>query len=98
MEEDHYWLFFCCFFFFISSSSFLSVKEATDAANTLIKGPFCFIQTSEGKVVLVAHDPNEKPAVVNLKKAIASAFQANFKNTAREEEEDAQSRHISHYR
>eukprot|EP00731_Ephydatia_muelleri_P006951 Em0003g1199a len=73
------------------------VVEATDAANTLIKGPFCFIQTSEGKVVLVAHDPNEKPAVVNLKKAIASAFQANFKNTAREEEEDAQSRHISHY-
>ena len=34
----------------------------------------------------------------DFKKAIAAAFQANFKGTEEEEEIDPQSKHISHYR
>ena len=76
----------------------ISNKDATDAASALLTGPFCFVQTSDGKVVTALYNQDEKPDVVNFKKAIAAAFQANFKKTAQEVEEDAQSRHISQYR
>ena len=36
--------------------------------------------------------------ILNLKKGIAASFQANFKKTEAEQEVDAQSTHISHYR
>lgn len=61
-------------------------------------GWFCFVQTSDGQVVLVFHSPNEEIEVVNLKKGIASSFQANFLETVNETETDTQSRHTSHYR
>ena len=46
----------------------------------------------------VQHRPEEKTSIVNFKKGIAAAFQANFKKTVEEVEEDTQSKHISHYR
>ena len=46
----------------------------------------------------VHYNPTEKLQIVNYKKGIAAAFQANFKKTAVEIEEDTQSRHYSHYR
>ena len=73
-------------------------EEINQAANELLKEPFCFIQTSDGKVVSVQHSPDERASIVNLKKGIAAAFQGNFKRTAQEVEEDTQSKHVSHYR
>ena len=63
-----------------------------------LSGVFCFIQTSDGKVVSVFHPPNEDAKVTNFKKGIVSAFQSNFKETSQEVETDPQSRHTSHYR
>ena len=71
---------------------------ASGAADELLKDPFCFIQTSDGKVVSVQHKPNENISATNFKKGIAAAFQANFKRTTKEIEEDTQSKHIAHYR
>jgi hypothetical protein len=75
-----------------------SLKEATEISNVLLSRPFCFVQTSEGKVVSVHYSPEEKPSVVNFKKAIAAAFQANFKHTEEEIEEDTMTKHLSQYR
>ena len=56
------------------------------------------MQTVEGKVSSIYHESSENIEVVNLKKSIVAAFQANFKGTEEEEEIDLQSKHISHYR
>ena len=66
--------------------------------NQLLSGWFCFVQTSDGKIVAVHHASNENNDAVDFKKSIAAAFQANFKGTEQEEEDDPQSDHISHYR
>ena len=63
-----------------------------------LSGVFCFVQTSDGKVVSVFHPRTEDAKVTNFKKGIASAFQTNFKGTGEEIEIDPQSRHSSHYR
>lgn len=63
-----------------------------------MSGWFCFVQTSDGKVVSVVHSQNEDNHIVNFKKGIAAAFQTNFRGTAEEIEIDSQSRHQSHYR
>lgn len=60
---------------------------------------FCFVQsTSSGAVLGVFHDKDEEEWIVNFKKSIASAFQANYKGTSVTNETDSQSRHISHYK
>ena len=46
----------------------------------------------------IYHSKEDHPSAVNLKKSIAAAFQANFKETDTEEEVDPQSIHTSHYR
>ena len=56
------------------------------------------MQTEDGKIVAVQHPSKENTEVVNFKKNIAAAFQANFKGTADEVEEDTMSLHHSHYR
>ena len=56
------------------------------------------MQVHDGKIVAVHHAVDENEDAVDLKKSIATAFQANFKGTEHEEEEDAQSDHIAHYR
>ena len=71
--------------------------------NRLLASWFCFVQTVEGKIAAVSYDNTDNLQAVNLqavnfKKAIAAAFQANFKGTEEEEEIDPQSTHISHYR
>lgn len=75
-----------------------SSREASAAANVLMSEAFCFVQTEDGKVVSVQHNPTEKTQIVNYKKGIAAAFQANFKKTEVEIEEDTQSTHHSRYR
>ena len=59
---------------------------------------FCFVRNEIGKVLSVFHPPDESSDVVNFKKTLVSAFQANFAETGEEEEIDSQSRHTSHYR
>ena len=86
------------FFRLITWQTYYSLLEATKVANTILNGPFCFVQTSDGKVVAVEYNPEEKTFVVNLKKGVAAAFQANFKKTASEIEEDTMSKHVSHFR
>ena len=46
----------------------------------------------------VQHASDDSDDAVDLKKSIAAAFQANFKGTEEEEEDDPQSDHIAHYR
>ena len=61
-------------------------------------GWFCFAQSStSGKVLGVFHDTKEKEGIVNFKKSIASAFQANYEGTTVTNETDSQSKHTSHY-
>ena len=74
-----------------------SLPEVTESANKLLSGEFCFVQGEDGKVLSVYHDPSEKTEIANYKKGIAAAFQANFKNTEVEVEEDTQSKHYAHY-
>eukprot|EP00731_Ephydatia_muelleri_P006289 Em0003g537a len=74
------------------------LENTAEQAEELLKMPFCFIQTSDGKIVVVQHNLDEKISVANLKKGIAAAFQGNFKQTTEKIEEDTQSLHISQYR
>ena len=46
----------------------------------------------------VHHASDENNESVDFKKSIAAAFQANFKGTEQEEEDDPQSDHSAHYR
>ena len=49
-------------------------------------------------MVEVYHSREANDDAVNFKKGIASAFQANFKETEEDVEEDAESLHKAHYR
>ena len=64
----------------------------------MLSGWFCFVQTSEGRVVSVFHSRTEDSEAVTFKKGIAAAFQANFRGTLEETEIDTNSKHLSHYR
>ena len=72
------------------------IPEGT--AHALLAGWFCFIQTDDGKIVAVYHSDKDLPDIVNFKKSVAASFQTNSKQTEEEEEDDPQSKHVSHYR
>ncbi|XP_019853201.1 PREDICTED: uncharacterized protein LOC105313049 [Amphimedon queenslandica] len=60
---------------------------------------FCFAQSSKtGKISGVFYPKKEKEWIVNIKKSIASTFQANYKGTTVATETDSQSKHKSHYK
>ena len=63
-----------------------------------MSGWFCFVQTDSGKIMAVHHAAEESDEAVDFKKSIAAAFQANFKGTGQEKEDDPQSEHTAHYR
>lgn len=64
----------------------------------LTKGEFCYVQTSDGKVVSVHYGMAENIEAVNIMRSIASTFQANFDgDNADIEEADSGSLHTSHY-
>ena len=63
-----------------------------------LKGEFCYVQTRVGKIVSIHYTSTENEDGINVKRGIASAFQANFDNQEKVEETDPGSTHISHYR
>ena len=87
----------CKYIIYIFINSSLDA-DPSSAANEILCGPFCFVQADDGKILSVYYESTEKTQIFNFKKGIAAAFQANFKKTEVEIEEDTQSRHYSRYR
>ena len=62
-----------------------------------MQGWFEFVQSEDGSIPVIRHSRDEDPEVINIKKAVVSAFQANFKGTKVKEEADPQSHHKAEY-
>ena len=63
-----------------------------------LQGEFCYVQTSDGKIVSVHYGSTENDDIINIKRSIASTFQTNLKsNKGDVKEADASSVHTSHY-
>ena len=63
----------------------------------MMSGWFKFVQTEDGSVPAVFHNNGDDSGIINFKKAISAAFQANFKGTSRKIETDPQSLHVAEY-
>jgi len=74
-------------------------NQTVDFIDDELDGELCYVQTSDGKIVSIHHGITDNYEGINIKKSIASTFQANF-NIKKEdvEEADAGSIHTSHYR
>ena len=72
-------------------------KEQEELKRSLSSG-FFFVQTEDGSIPTTFYSREEDKEVVNIKKAIVSAFQANFEGTKEKEEADPQSLHKAKYR
>ena len=85
-----------------SSTTDYSTENKSAPTNLLIDeldGDFCYIQTSDGKIVSIHHALTDNYKGINIKRSIASTFQANFdSNKENVKETDASSIHTSHYR
>lgn len=60
-------------------------------------GWFHFIQTANGEIPVTLYSREQDASIVNIKKAIVSAFQANCFGETERDESDPQSQHISKY-
>ena len=65
--------------------------------NAKMAGWFQFVQTEDGSIPVTRFSREEDREIVNIKKAVVSAFQANFKGTSTKEEADPQSLHTAEY-
>ena len=63
----------------------------------VMTGWFQFVQTEDGSIPVTLFSREEDQQVINIKKAIVSAFQANFGGTRMKEEADPQSLHMAEY-
>jgi len=63
-----------------------------------LKGKFCYVQIRNGKIVSVHYSPTESEEIINIKRGITGAFQANFDYQETVEESDPGSTHVSHYK
>ena len=59
---------------------------------------FCFVQAVDGRVVNVSYPNSEMMEIANVKKGIASAFQANFKKELNRFEGDAGGLYMARYK
>ena len=79
-----------------------NINHTTDGLGAYLmeklKGEFCYIQTTTGRIVSIHYSPTNDEESINVKRGIAGAFQANFDNQTEVEESDPGSTHISHYR
>ena len=77
-----------------------SSSNAEDAENyyyEMMQGWFHFVQTEDGSIPATYYSREEDAEIVNTKKSIVSAFQANFLGTNEKEEADPQSLHKAEY-
>ena len=85
-----------------SSTNDYSTENKSLPTNFLtneLDGEFCYVQTSDGKIVSIHHGLTDDFEGINIKRSIASAFQGNFDSTRTDiEETDAGSIHTSHYK
>ena len=72
--------------------------QADNLNDQLFSKGFCFIQTADGLIADVIYPEGENTQVVNIKKSIASAFQANFQKQAAREEADVSGVHRANYK
>ena len=73
--------------------------NTTNFLNDELRGELCYVQTSDGKIVSIYHAMTDDYEGINVKRSIASTFQANFDSSKEDvEETDAGSIHNSHYR
>ena len=77
---------------------FKEEKRSHDALLNDLSGWFQFVQIEDGSVPAVFHSREENAEILNIKKAIAAAFQANFEGTQAKMEADPQSVHLAEYR
>ena len=86
----------------IGGTTMATDQEAADEAeshyNEVMMGWFHFAQTEDGSIPATYYSREEDGEIVNTKKAIVSAFQANFLGTKVKEEADLQSMHKAIYR
>ena len=83
---------------FSGSMNYTSDDQQQYLADAL-QGEFCYVQTSDGKIVSVHYGATENEDAVHIKRSIASTFQANFDGHDVDiEEADSGSIHTSHYR
>ena len=68
-----------------------------EAVRDYIGGWFQFVQTEDGSIPVTRFSREEDREIVNIKKAVVSAFQANFKGTSVKQEADPQSLHTAEY-
>ena len=73
-------------------------RTPVQSIDNLVSGWFKFLQTEDGSISAVYHSREEKSNIVNFKKTITAAFQANFKKTKTKVEADPQSVHVAEYR
>ena len=71
--------------------------EAVRDYNAKMRGWFQFVQTEDGSIPVTRFSREEDREIVNIKKAVVSAFQANFEGTNVKEEADPQSLHTAEY-
>ena len=75
-----------------------SNNTAADFIADELDGELCYVQTSNGKIVSIHYALTDNLEGINIKRSIASTFQANFDDNQEEvEETDAGSIHTSHY-
>ena len=80
----------------ISSNS----SDGTDGgelSDKIFEKKFCFVQLNDGQIAEVIYPEEEDMNIANIKKAIASAFQANFAQEKLRRETDVSGIYNSHY-
>ena len=83
---------------YTTSSNEQSQEKTAEFIKDSLKGEFCYLQTIDGKIVSIHYSPIDDREGINVKRGIASAFQANFDRKTETEESDPGSLHVSHYR
>ena len=74
-----------------------NAEDAENYYNEMMQGWFHFVQTEDGSIPATYYSREEDAEIVNTKKSIVSAFQANFLGTNEKEEADPQSLHKAEY-
>ena len=73
-------------------------RDSDAATDVDFSGWFQFIQTDDGTIPVTLYSREEDATIINIKKAIVSAFQADFLAKGDKDETDPQSQHKAQYR